>query len=163
GTHLLAVDEETGELIVLRRRAARLETPVRVRVSPAPVGVRVAADGSLCTVVSLWSRRLTVVGLPRLTRDRGPHVLKTITPPFPLCSDCLPVALPRFIVAAPFGGRLGVVDLPRVKVEPDRLLPAHNIRGLALSTDGTRLLVSHQALNSQGSTSRDDIHWGNLI
>jgi YVTN family beta-propeller protein len=49
------------------------------------------------------------------------------------------------------------------KVESDRLLPAHNIRGLALSADGTRLLISHQGLNSRGISSRDDIHWGNLI
>src|SRR5262249_35281696 len=37
------------------------------------------------------------------------------------------------------------------------------IRGLALSADGTRLLVSHQGLNGLATTSRDDIHWGNLV
>ena len=69
----------------------------------------------------------------------------------------------KLIVADSFGGRLAVVDLDDGKVESDRLLPAHNIRGLALSTDGTRLLISHQVLNSRGTSSRDDVHWGNLI
>ena len=35
--------------------------------------------------------------------------------------------------------------------------------GLALGADGKRLLVAHQVLNSKGTTSRDDVHWGNLI
>src|SRR5205823_4077296 len=37
------------------------------------------------------------------------------------------------------------------------------IRGLALSPDGTKLLLAHQNLNSLGHTTRDDIHWGNVV
>src|SRR5262249_54870172 len=62
-----------------------------------------------------------------------------------------------------FGGRLAVVDLASGAVESVRSLPASNIRGLALSADGKRLLVSHQILNPLAQTSRDDIHWGNLL
>src|SRR5436305_624290 len=39
----------------------------------------------------------------------------------------------------------------------------HSRRGLALSADGRRLLVAHEVLNPLAQTSRDDIHWGNLL
>ncbi|MBI1914880.1 MAG: YncE family protein [Planctomycetes bacterium] len=63
GNHLLAVDEEAGELAVFRRQGPRLESPVRVTVGPSPVSLRIAADGTRCVVALLWPRRLTV--LPR--------------------------------------------------------------------------------------------------
>src|SRR5262249_52446981 len=44
-----------------------------------------------------------------------------------------------------------------------RTLPAHNIRGLALSSDGNRVLLAHQVLNVLATTSFDDVHWGNLL
>src|SRR5262249_26645617 len=62
-----------------------------------------------------------------------------------------------------FGGKLAVVSLPEVRIESVRELPAHNIRGLGLSADGKLLLVCHQALHHHATTSRDDIHWGNLM
>jgi len=48
-------------------------------------------------------------------------------------------------------------------VESTRELPAHNIRGLALSHDGDRLLVSHQTLSRLAQTSFEDVHWGRLM
>src|SRR5207245_815578 len=38
-----------------------------------------------------------------------------------------------------------------------------NFRGLALSRDGRSLLMSHQFLHPLGSSSLDDIHWGNVL
>ncbi len=168
GGHLLAVDEGAGELVVYRRRDFRLESPLRTEVSPFPVSVRVSADGSYCSVASLWPRRVAVVGLPRPADGggapaRGPQVLRTIALPFPPRLQLLLRDPARLIVADAFGGRIAVVDPVRGEVESDRTLPAHNVRGLALGAEGTRVLVSHQVLNSQGTTSRDDIHWGNLI
>src|SRR5262249_35195772 len=59
--------------------------------------------------------------------------------------------------------RLAVVDLRGGAVESVRTLPAHNVRGLAIAPGGGRLLVAHQILNPLASTTRDDIHWGNLL
>jgi cytochrome c peroxidase len=42
-------------------------------------------------------------------------------------------------------------------------MPAHNIRGLALSSDGSKLLVAHQILNDLAETSHNDVHWGVLM
>jgi cytochrome c peroxidase len=89
-------------------------------------------------------------------------VLHTVALPFPP-REQLPLGDTKLVVADAFGGRLAVVDLARGAVESVRTLPGHNVRGLALSADGVRLFVSHQGLNALATTSRDDIHWGNLI
>jgi len=66
-------------------------------------------------------------------------------------------------VADAFGGRLAVIDPETGAVESVREIPAHNIRGLALSADGRHLLVSHQVLSGRATTSLADVHWGNLL
>jgi YVTN family beta-propeller protein len=158
GRRLLAVDEEAGELVILARSGQRLETPQRVKVSPAPVTVRIAPDGSRCTVACLWSWRLDVVSL-----DTTPRAVTTVELPFAPRDQLLLPGGKRLIVADSFGGRLAVVDVERGEVESVRKLPAHNIRGLALDGDGKRLLIAHQMLHSLGQATRDDIHWGNLL
>src|SRR5262249_5147437 len=77
GNRLLAVDEDAGELLILSRRGLSVQSSGQVKVSPAPVSVQVAPDGSRCTVASLWSRRLTVVAL-----DKEPRVIRTVDLPF---------------------------------------------------------------------------------
>src|SRR5262245_40920776 len=155
---LFAVDEAANELILLSRRGPSLEVSHRLSVSPAPVSVRVAADGTRCFVASLWSRRLAFIDL----KDK-PRVVKTVALTFaprrllPVHDDA------KLIVADAFGGRLAVVDLRRGEVESVRELPAHNIGGLALSADDQNLLVTHQTLAAHAQTTRDDIHWGNLL
>ncbi|MBX3440582.1 MAG: hypothetical protein KF861_24035, partial [Planctomycetaceae bacterium] len=69
----------------------------------------------------------------------------------------------RLIVADAFGGRLAVVNPETGDIESVRQLPAHNIRGLATSADGARLLISHQALSPLAHTDFEDVHWGSLI
>src|SRR5262249_51681079 len=157
---LLAVDEAADELIVLSRKGPKLQVVQRLKVSPAPVSVRVGPDGRRGTVASLWSRRLTVVDLEG---ERQPTVARTIDLPFaPRHQLPLPGGS-KLVVADSFGGRLAVVDVGRGDVESLRTLPAHNIRGLALSSDGNRVLLAHQVLNVLATTSFDDVHWGTLL
>jgi YVTN family beta-propeller protein len=158
GTRLLAVDEAGGELAILGRAGSDLKPERRVKVSPTPVGVRVSADGRRAAVASLWSRQLSLVDLAP-----EPRVTRTIDLPFAPWSLLLVSDGKKAIVADAFGGRLAVVDPAGGTVESVRSLPASSIRGLALSADGKRLLVSHQVLNSLAQTTRDDIHWGNLV
>jgi YVTN family beta-propeller protein len=158
GRRLLVVDEDAGELIVLARDGQRLQAPQRVKVSPAPVSVSVARDGRRCTIASLWSRRVSVVSL-----EDEPRVIKTIDLPFAPRKQLLLPDRNHLVVADGFAGRLAVVDVARGGVECVHNLPAHNIRGLALSGDGKRLLIAHQMLHALGQASRDDIHWGNLL
>lgn len=165
GQRLLTVDEEANELLVLDRQESTLKVQQRLPVSPAPVSVQVQGDGSRAVVASLWSRRLTIVELRAgtSTEVKPAQVRKTIDLPFAPRQQLLVPGTEKLIVADAFGGRLGVVDLGRGAVESLRTLPAHNIRGLALSDDGKELLVAHQILNGQAQTTFDDVHWGNLM
>jgi YVTN family beta-propeller protein len=156
---VVVADEEAGELVVLRRHGSRLDTPVRVPVGQGPVSIQVAADGSRCYVASRWSRRVTVVDLAA----GDPKVRHSVSLPFPPGRQIL-LSDPQALVAADaFGGRLAVIDPVKGEVESVRAMSGHNIRGLALSGDRRRLLVSHQVLNARATTSLADVHWGNLL
>ncbi len=157
---LLATDEETGELIVLDRAGPDLKISARVKVGPSPVSVRTSADGSRCSVALHWPRQLALV---ELAAPGGPRVAATVALPFAPRLQLLLADSGKLLVAESFGGHLAVVDLGSGRVESLRELPAHNLRGLARSADGSRVLVSHQTLNRYATTDRDDLHWGNLI
>jgi YVTN family beta-propeller protein len=167
GAEVLVADEEAGELVALRRRGPGLDAPRRVKVEPGPVSVRVDADGGRCYVASLWSRRVVVIELgPRAGAGDaadGLRVGKSIPLPFPPRRQLLLTDPTRLVVADAFGGRLAVLDPARGEVESVRAIPAHNIRGLALSGDSRQLLVSHQVLSARATTALNDIHWGNLL
>jgi YVTN family beta-propeller protein len=158
GLQFLALDEEAGELVVLRFGHAELKPIRRIKVSPTPVNIQVSANGDRAVVASLWTRQLSLVDL-----GPAPRVIKTIDLPFAPRMQLLLPGDKKAIVADSFGGQLAVVDVDRGAVESVRTLPAHNIRGLALSADGKRLLVAHQILNPLAHTTFDDIHWGNLL
>jgi YVTN family beta-propeller protein len=160
GRTLLATDEEAHELIVLSRRDAASDPDVsrRIPVHAFPVSVQVAADGSRCCVASLWSRQVTVIDL---ARPDVPN--RTIDLPFAPRKQLLVDGGRKLLVADAFAGRLAVIDIARGTLEAAHDLPAHNIRGLALSRDGERLYLTHQTLDSRTPTTRDDVHWGNLM
>jgi YVTN family beta-propeller protein len=162
--HLLAVDEQADELIVLTRSGPALQVVARLTVGTSPVSVRPTADGKQCMVTSLWSRQLAVVDLTAL--DNGntkPVVKKSVGLPF-APRMLLPVSnTSKVIVADSFAGKLAVVDVAKGRVDSVRTLPAHQIRGLAWSSDGKQLLLTHQVLHADAHTTQADIHWGNLI
>jgi DNA-binding beta-propeller fold protein YncE len=160
GERLLAVDEEAEELVVLKRGDSGYSPKPerRLKVGPTPVSVRVSADGKRAAVALLWARQLSLVDLAP-----APRAARTIDLPFAPRQLLFLPGDKKLVVADAFGGQLAVVDVAKGEVESVRSLPGHNVRGLALSGDGKRLLVSHQALNPLATTSRDDIHWGNLV
>jgi YVTN family beta-propeller protein len=164
GSHLVTVDEHAGELILLRRHGPQLETALRMEVSGGPVSVRIAPDGSSYSVASLWSRRVTIVRVgTKAEALESTRVTKVIDLDFAPRLQMFAGNPAKLIVADAFGGRLAVLEIARGEIESDRRLPAHNLRGLALSDDGKRLIISHQMLNRQATTSFEDVHWGNLL
>lgn len=156
--HLLGVDEVAGAVLLFSRRDADVRIIDALQVGQSPVSVRTLPDGSRCTVALLWPRRLAIVELqPQL------QLVKTIDLPFAPRMQ-LPVQNgTKLIVTDSFGGQLAVVDVERGAVESVRSLPAHNIRGLCLSADTKQVLLAHQHVSSLAHTTRDDIHWGNLL
>jgi YVTN family beta-propeller protein len=162
----LALDQAADQLILLRDRDRSIAVVDRLKLSPDPVRLVVLPDGSSCVVSSLWSRRLSLVKLGGHAPAAGRANLSidvTIDLPFcprevALCADGR-----KLIVADAFGGQISVIDLADRKIDSIRSLPAHNIRGLALSPDGKTLVVAHQVLNRLAQTSFDDVHWGTVV
>jgi cytochrome c peroxidase len=116
-----------------------------------------SADGTRAYISSLWSRRLTIVDVPQA------KVVHTLSLPF-APRELIRVAEGRkLIVADAFAGRLAIVDANTGNLDAVRQLPAHNIRGLALSPNGRKLLVAHQILNDLAETTHNDVHWGVLM
>lgn len=155
---LLAVDEAAHELLVLEAKGSEIQVLCRVAVSPYPVTVLAAADGTSATVASLWSRRLSRVAL-----FDPPRVEWVLDLPIAPRAQLWLEGHGRLLVADAFGGRLALVDPVRGVVADWRQLPAHNIRGLGLARQGQMLLVAHQMLNDLAHSIRNDIHWGLLM
>jgi len=161
GRHLLAVDRAGDALAVLDTLGGAVAVGKRLAIAPDPVSVLVAPGGKSCVVASTRSRRLSVIGLG----DDGatPALARTVDLPFPPRNLAWARPGSILIAADAFGGRIAAVDPNRGEVGPVRDLPAHNIRGLALSSDGRMLLIAHQTLNRLARSSFEDIHWGSLL
>ena len=168
GRHLLAVDQDADELILLERRGRSIEVVDRVAVGSDPVRVAVLPGGSSCVVASRWSSQLTFVAILPGAGDgdapgRSLKVSRTLGLPFRPRDLALIRDGSALVVADAFGGRLALVDARRMALESIRSLPAHNIRGLATSPDGQTLVLAHQTLSRLASSSLDDVHWGSLV
>lgn len=162
----LATDEAAHELILFHADPNQDKLALKVRqrlpVSPYPVSVVASRDGLRCYVASLWSRRLTVVDLPKLPTGVA-KIAKTIDLEIAPRQQLLVRDDSRLIVADSFGGKLAVIDTQAVKLLGVREFPGHNIRGLGLSSNGKMLVVAHQMLNDYAHTTRNDVHWGLLM
>lgn len=162
GNRLLATDETTHELLVLRTDGEKVSVESRLPVSPYPVTVVVTKDDTSCVVASLWSRRLTFVDLPD-SPGESPQTMGMLDMPFAPRTQLLVKDDKKLIVADSFGGRLGIVDMQTRKLLHVREFPGHNIRGMNTSADGSMLVVAHQMLNELAHTVRNDVHWGLLM
>jgi DNA-binding beta-propeller fold protein YncE/cytochrome c peroxidase len=156
---LLVTDELADELIQVSVRGSELEVIARLPVSPYPVGLIVENDGAIY-VTSLWSHRLTELAVVERGRVEARRILD-----LPFAPRCL-IAAPdgaHLVVADAFSGRLLVIDRRQFVVKGNRKFPSHNVRGLAASVDGQKLVVAHQMLNDLAHTVRNDVHWGLLM
>jgi YVTN family beta-propeller protein len=163
---LLTTDEADHALILVSQHKDQIQVVARLPLAPYPVRVLCRSDGKRCYVASLWSRRLSVVDIEAAGDDKPLPALKlrkVVLLPFAPRLQALFEPGQRLIVGDAFGGQLAVVDTKHDEIELVRELPAHNIRGLTINADGTRLLVAHQILNSLARTTPDDIHWGMLM
>ncbi len=160
GKTILAIDGQQHELVVLRQDGGTIEAIARLRVPHTPVDVAISADGRRCFVTALWSRQLHVVDL---NEPRRPRIERTVDLTFSPREQALLDDGRTLIVADAFGGRLAAVDIDAGKVISTRELDGHNIRGLAISPGGQRLLVTHQNLNPNVATSGFNVHWGGVM
>ena len=166
GPRLLVLDRAAGDLFLAEYQASAIRVIDGVKVASEAVRLVVATDASWCAVASIWSRKVTFVGLTRDNPADSPSKLSingSVDLPFSPREMAIFDKSSKLVVADAFGGRLAVIDCRRRAVESVRSLPAHNIRGLALAPDGQTLVIAHQVLNRLAQASFDDVHWGLLI
>lgn len=161
-TQLLALDDVQHQLLVLAANAGGVQVAQAVAVAPYPVKIAVSADGKSAYVASLWSRTLSRIELSA-DASQSPRLTAKLELPFPPRELLLVEDKGRLIVGDAFDGRLGVVDLSQFKLLYVREFPAHNIRGLARSVDGGKLIVAHQMLNELAQAIQGDVHWGLMM
>lgn len=186
GRHLLATDETDHAILLLDTHKPReVEVVARLPVSKHPV--RVVAGHSLqwAAVSSLWSQRLTLIRIER-NDNKTPRlsVSKTID------LDFAPRGLlivpgdaaksesektpsqreERLLVADAFGGRMIVIDPQTGATTNSLAVGGHHLRGLAIhagissaAMPKTSLLIAHQMLNSNTSTTHEHVFWGAVI
>ncbi len=157
---LLAVDRAGDTLIVLKLEDSGVAIERRIAVEAAPVAVLVTPDGSTAVVSSTLSHQITIVALDGQSDKPLSRAI-----PLPFGPMLLAWAVRGSVVAAADarGGQIAVVDLARDVPSSVRSIPAHNIRGLALSPDGRSLVVAHQTLSKLAKATFEDVHWGSLI
>jgi DNA-binding beta-propeller fold protein YncE len=164
--HVLVVDDERHQLVALAVAGKTVTVRARLAVGPYPVSVAVQPDGKRATVASLWSRRLEVVDLSPLAspgRSVNLKVLHTVRLPFAPRTQIVLPGRPQVVVAGAFAGHLAVVDVTRGRLVAVHQLSGHNLRGLALSADGKRLVMSHQVLDQKAPTTKKNIQRGALM
>jgi YVTN family beta-propeller protein len=157
---VLAVDRDGNGLIVLKVGDSGLAIESRVPVADDPASLLVAPDGSKCVVASTGSHQLSQISW---NLDQSQATVKTFDLPFAPLLLAWVVPGSVVVVADASGGKIGVVDLSHNALDSVRSLPAHNIRGLALSPDGRLLMVAHQTLSKLAQSSFEDVHWGSLV
>ena len=91
------------------------------------------------------------------------RLLHSVPLPFAPREQCLVPGHPHVLIADAFGGRLSIVDFAAGHVNADHELSGHNLRGLVLDPSGKDLLVSHQIVNQQAATTRENIERGVLM
>ncbi len=162
GRLMLATDEERHELLLLDVDGSRLSVRQRLPIAPYPINVVVSRDAPRAFVASLWSRRLTFVDLP--VDDRGEAVTANVVDlEIAPGRQLLVRDDTRLIIADMFADRLVVVNAQTGTIQGGRRFPAHNMRGMGTSVDGSMLVVAHQMLNELAHTVRNDVHWGLLM
>jgi YVTN family beta-propeller protein len=160
---LLAADEGAHEVILLKIEAAAEPKIVqRLTVSPFPVSILPSADGKRCFVASLWSRRLTAIDVTEKP-DQPLVVARQIDLLFPPKELTLLPKENKLVVADAFAGRLAFFDPADLSLQVSKEFPGHNIRGLGVTNDRQKILVSHQMLNDLAHTIQNDVHWGMLM
>lgn len=161
--HYLLTDDDAHELLLVSAPADKpIEVRQRLAISPYPVAVVVAPDGTTAFVSSLWSRRLTKVRIDA-SAPQPLAIDKQVDLAFPPQALALLADRSRLIVADAFTGRLTVLSAEDLTPTTERSFPGHNVRSMLVTADGQKLLVAHQMLNDLAHTIRNDVHWGMLM
>jgi cytochrome c peroxidase len=155
---LLVVDHAAGAVLIVAADDGSARVLERREVGLEPWSAAVSPAGGACVVAVSGDRKLT-----QLKLEKGLTPGWSLDLPFPPRNLAWLRGGARLVAADAFRGRLAVVDPAAGRLVRVIDLPAHNIRGLAVSPDGESLLVAHQVLRRLARTSFEDVHWGSLV
>ncbi|MFG0266046.1 MAG: cytochrome c peroxidase [Rhodopirellula sp. JB055] len=161
GSRLL-LTEQDGWLssVLLNERGPSIEW--RLALPHEPTTVCASEAGDWCSVSSTWERAVTFVNLPD-GDGQTPEVIANVSLPFSPREQLILPGENRLMVADAFGPRVAVIDLKDYRVESIREIPGNNIRGLTLSTDQTRVYVTHELINEIAPPRSSEIIWGSMV
>jgi hypothetical protein len=156
---VIAIDQDLGQLISFSMPDGNPRISKRIALDLDPRRVAVSDDFRLACVSGRWSKSVQVV----VWTERNKLIRRR---PIQLgfeAEEILPLPDHQFLVADAFAGQLAVIDATGNRVTVTRQLHGHNIRGLAMTVDGSSVLISHQTLSRVARSDFDDIHWGSLM
>ncbi len=158
GDTLLVADRSGDRLLVMRREGFDFSIAETVSLPTAPVTIAIADDS--VSVASLWARQLTL-----FKAEDHEHLVRTHEIPMPFAPhmQCFLPGGRLLAVADSFRARVALVDVETGRIEVVRELPGHNIRGMAVAPDGDQLYLAQQLMDGESPTTRDAIHWGDLV
>jgi YVTN family beta-propeller protein len=154
GRTLVVANRFSGTVGILNTATQQLQATVSLRGEPS--GVAIAADGRAYVTLSQLDQvavidLTTVKVTARIPVGRRPHALA-------LLPDGVTLLCANLI-----GGDLSVIDIQAGKERARIPLPGINLRGMALSADGTRVYVTAQQPHNDQPTERPEVMWSNLL
>ena len=172
------IDYRGNRLLVLRVNRAPwgfavetdlplLRGPSSVVLLPSTVAAPSEALSALgvrsLSVASRWDRSVERVEIS-LTEESSSEVgRRRLQLPFSPHDQLVLPGDKKLLLADAHAGQLAVVDIDSWSLDAIRPLNAHNMRGLALTEKRDAVLISHQILNQQVTTSLDALRDGTLI
>ena len=159
--HLFFVLDEIESKVVAFKADDAIQIDQSFDVTSYPTRLVFDAKRDRLCVTSLWSREVSIFSLSRETRHA--KLAGSIQLPFEPRELVLTADSEHLIVAGAFDASLAIVDMDSLNLNSVTRIPGHNIGGLAISADGFQLFVAQQQINPLAHTTRDDVHWGNLI
>lgn len=155
---IIVLDTANNQLLVLRRRGDVWTVSSRVAVADSPVRCIANQAGNRLYVASLWSRAISVFKI----EDLRVSPIATTRLPFEPRELCLSSDGKHLVVASAFSGQVVAIGTENLKPGIFKSIPCHNIRGMAFN-GADELLIACQKLNPIAHSTRDDVHWGNMI
>ncbi|MDA1229251.1 MAG: hypothetical protein O2856_00625 [Planctomycetota bacterium] len=132
-----------------------------IALTAKPAKVAVSLDGKFACASMTWDHSVLIIPF---NDDHQPEGEKAtpVSLSFPP-KELLALPDEKFLVADAFGGQLAVIDGATSTIIAAHELPCHHIGGMTRQTSKEQILITHQQLSKIAETSRDDLHWGNLM
>ena len=152
---MLVLDRQNHQLVLLTGDRDEWRVASRLNVARDPVRIELDREAQRGFVSSLWSQSVTMTDLSQVDREEEPElrVLATLRLPFEPRKLCLVPGKTWLIVAGAFQSILATIDTSELQL----------VRGLTIDANGQRVFATQQELNPIGQSTRDDVHWGNML